>query len=69
MNTNINISWINSSNTDIYVQPLDRRQYDDGFNISTLNLTWKMDSFKNDTMNIKIRFENPLELSPNITQD
>jgi len=69
MNTNINISWINQSNTDVYVQPQDGREYDDNFNISELNLTWVVDSFKNDTMILNLSFSNPFEISPGILQD
>ena len=45
MNTNINISWINLTNTNVYVQPNDRRENDNDFNISKLNLTWVVDSY------------------------
>ena len=45
MDTNINISWINNTNTLVYVQPLDGREHDDDFNSSKLNLTWKVDSY------------------------
>jgi hypothetical protein len=66
MDTNLNISWINKSNTDIYVQPQDNRQSENGFNNSKLNLNWIIDSYKNDTMKINLTFQNPLEISPNI---
>ena len=69
MNTSLNISWINKSNTDIYVQPQDKREYDNRFNRSTLNLTWAIDSYLNDTMKINVKFDYPLEISPNIKQD
>jgi hypothetical protein len=69
MNTNINISWINQSNTAIYLQPLDKREYNDNFNSSKLNLTWVIDSYKNDTMTLNLSFNNPFEISPNILQD
>ena len=45
MFTNINISYINESNTDIYVQPQDKRESEDRFNSSKLNLTWIIDSY------------------------
>ena len=45
MMTKINISWINESNTDIYVQPQDKREYDNEFNGSRLNLTWAVYSY------------------------
>ncbi len=42
---------------------------DIGFNSSQLNLTWNLISYQNDTMNINLTFNNPLEISPNIDQD
>ncbi len=66
MNTSFNISWINQSNTLIYVQPQDKRQIEIGFNSSKLNLNWVVDSYKNDAMKINLTFDNPLEISPNI---
>ena len=69
MNTNLNISWINKSNTVIYIQPQDKREYDDGFIWSSLNLTWNVTSFQDDTIKIDLIFVSPLYISPNITQD
>ena len=66
MNTNFNISWINQTNTLIYVQPQDKRQSEIGFNSSKLNFDWVVDSYKNNAMKINLTFENPLEISPNI---
>ena len=66
MNTKLNISWINQSNTLIYVQPQDKRQSEIGFNSSKLNLNWVVGSYKNDAMKINLTFENPLEISPNM---
>ncbi len=66
MNTSLNISWINQSNTIIYVQPQDKRQSEIGFNSSNFNLSWIVDSYKNDRMKINLTFDNPLEISPNI---
>ena len=62
----INISQINMSNTNIYVQPQDNRQFDDDFNSSRLNLTWLVDSYINDTLIINLKFDQPLEISPDI---
>ena len=66
MNTSLNVSWINQSNTLIYVQPQDKRQMEIGFNSSKLDLSWVVDSFHNDAMKINLTFDNPLEISPNI---
>lgn len=45
MNTSINISLINETNTYIYIRPMDGRLNDFGFNLSKLNFTWKVTSF------------------------
>ena len=66
MNTSVNTSWINQTNTVIYVQPQDKRDMEIGFNYSKLNLDWLVDSYQNDAMKIKIAFDSPLEISPNI---
>ncbi len=69
MNTSFNISWINQSNTEIYVQPQDKRFSDIDFNSLKLNLTWVIASFWKNIMIINLNFDNPLEISPNIEQD
>ena len=66
MNTSLNISWINQSNTQIYVKPQDKRDQELGFNSSKLDLSWVVHNFKNDEMKIDLTFKNPLEISPNI---
>ena len=66
MNISLNIFWINSSNTLIYVQPQDKRQLEIGFNGSIFNLNWIVDSYNNDVMKINLTFDNPLEISTNI---
>ncbi len=66
MNTSINTSWINQSNTQILVLPQDKRDQELGFNYSKLNLDWVVDSYHKDAMKINLTFSNPLEISPNI---
>ena len=56
MNTSLNTSWINQSNTEIFVQPQDKRQFENNFNISKLNLDWVIDSYQNDLMKINLTF-------------
>lgn len=69
MNTLINLSWINESNTDMYVLPQDKRKFDDNFNKSMLNFTWVVHSYKNDTMIVNSTFYFPLEISPSPVLD
>ncbi len=66
MNTSLNTSLINQTNTLIYVEPQDKRDKEIVFNKSSLDLTWFVDSYYNDVMKIKLEFSNPLEISPNI---
>lgn len=51
------------------MQPYDDRQNDNNFNSSDLNISWIVDSFKNDTMTLNLSFIYPLEISPSIMQD
>ena len=53
-----NLSLLNSSNIDIYVDPSEERQTKD------VNLTWNMTKFEKDEMIIILIFENPFKLSP-----
>ena len=64
MKTDFDLSFINSSNTQIYVKPAQNRYLDEGFDMSSVNLTWKVISFISDTMNIGLSFNKPLEISP-----
>ncbi len=59
MNTRINTSWINQSNTMIFVLPQDKRDQESGFNYSKLNLDWVVDTYHNDAMKINLKFESP----------
>ena len=69
MNTSFNISWINETNTNIYIQPKDKRNQESGFNITSLNLTWKVSSFENNKMIISLDFYDRHAISPNTTLD
>ena len=45
MNNIINLSFINKSNTIIYVKPLDDRENEIGFNYDKLAFNWNLKSF------------------------
>ena len=66
VNTNFNISWINSSNTQIYVKPGNNRQEDEDFDLTSVNFTWAIQSFIKETMLVQLDFNQPLEISPEI---
>ena len=42
INTKFNHSWINETNTDIYVKPGRNRQEDEDFDVSSVNFTWNV---------------------------
>ena len=69
MKTNFNVSFVNNSNTDIYVKPANGRESDEGFNLSKLNLTWKLSSFINNKMTVTLNFSSPIDISPLMTRD
>ncbi len=69
MNSSINISQINSTNTIMYMEPMDGRQNDIGFNASKLNFTWVVASFSEKNMKINLNFSDPLYISPSFSQD
>lgn len=66
MNTNLNMSDINSTNTQMYIKAGGGRDLDDDFDPSTLNFTWSVTSFVKETMLINLEFNQPLEISPMI---
>ena len=52
MNTKFNLSFLNESNTQMYINPANNRQLDDDFDPDTSNFTWTVTSFINETMRI-----------------
>ena len=64
MNTDFNHSFINNTKVDIYIKPSMGRDQEDSFNMLTVNFTWNVTSFENDTLKIRLTFSKPLEISP-----
>ena len=55
MNTNFNWTFVNETNTEMYIIPSnDRHLNREDFNLSSLNFTWEIVDFKNDTLSIQI---------------
>jgi hypothetical protein len=54
---------------DIYIVPQDSRDEEPTFNKSSLELDWNVQSFENNELFIKLEFDNPLAISPDIEQD
>ena len=65
MNTNMTLSYLNSSLIDIYVTPAFNDEVSQNRNY---NFTWKAISFKNKTLEIKLNFTSPLDISASIDQ-
>ncbi len=42
MHTNFNLSYINSTNTEISIKPAQNRQSNENFDPSSLNFDWKV---------------------------
>lgn len=64
-----NLSLINTTNTQLYVNVTKVRLSDNSFNATNLNFTWNVSHFYDDIMIFKIVFDNPLLISPKIIQD
>ncbi len=57
MDTNFSISYINNTNTLMYLKPGGNRQLDDNFDPSTLNFTWQVTSFIKERMQVNLIFD------------
>ena len=68
---NLNISHINSSLIDFYLEPSNKwHLFEDGFEFNPkLNFTWKVDSFEQDLLTINLTFRDPEQISPKVEQD
>lgn len=64
------LAWLNSSIIDSYIQPFDDWHLDmSNFDMKTLNFTWKAVSYANNTLDLKLDFNDPLAISPNFQFD
>lgn len=64
-----NISWLNSSTMDLYLDLSYARLKEEGFNLSSVNFTWSTKEFGPKYMIIDINFFSPISISPWIEQD
>jgi hypothetical protein len=64
-----NISLLNSTFLDLYIQPALGRNLDESFVLSTVNFTWSCTKLVNNKMEFKLTFPNPYEISPLSDQD
>ena len=69
MFTNFNLSHLNTSNMDIWLAPAnDWHLEDEMFVPGSLNFTWNVTRFNQTEMDVQINFDNPSEISPNLTK-
>lgn len=66
---NFNVSLINGTFLDLYVVPALGREDDNGFDLKTINFTWNCTEVKGNIMEFKLKFNEPLEISPLTSQD
>ena len=51
---------------DIHVKPADQRELDEDYSENSIDLDWKIESFKSDTLIIQVSFKDPLLISPGV---
>ena len=62
MNTNFSLPFLNESFVNISVIPVDLgEEYED--DVRNLNLTWKVNNFSQNVLNISMTFEDPTQIS------
>lgn len=72
MFTYFNISYLNTSLLDIYLDP--SYKLEEGFNMSSINFTWNATYYNNTeagyaVMKIQLNWNDPLAISPEVIQD
>jgi hypothetical protein len=71
----IDLSWLNNTIMDLYIEPAENRDQDDGFDVKSVNFTWNVTEYGDledssvSKMVFMILFDHPLEISPLKTQD
>jgi len=64
MKTDYNISLLNNNTLiDLYIEPNEERYDEEDFNLGWFNLTWNITSFKDNALNIKVDFIDPIHIS------
>jgi len=66
----LNLTHINDTVIDLYIVPSNDWHLEKAdFNMSTLNFTWHVVNYTGDTLDIKITFNAPIDISPRKIQD
>jgi len=66
MDTALDLSSINPTQIDLFIDPAFDRHLEDDFDISSLNFTWKTTQFEKDLLSLKLAFNDALAISPEI---
>jgi hypothetical protein len=61
MNRDFNVSLVNTSLVDMYIEPYDR---DEDFNMSLVNFTWKLVNTTSNHQFYKLNWTSPYDISP-----
>ena len=67
MFTDFDLELIHPNNTAIYIIPALQRHEENGFNLTSVNFTWFVQSYLNKTLTIKLDFFQPISISPLLT--
>ena len=60
---------MNNTQIEMYINPYNDRQLEEGFNISKLNFTWEIVSFKWEYVLVQLKFEAPNYISSEVVWD
>jgi hypothetical protein len=69
MNTDLNLSLLNETMIQMYIEPAEDRHKTPGFDLTKLNFTWNATSFKGRDLVFSLNFTDPLSISPLADQD
>jgi len=69
MTTNFNLTTLNETSLDLYIEPALERHKEFSFDLSKLNFTFNATSFEDDLLTIKLNFRNPTYVSVLEVQD
>jgi hypothetical protein len=68
-NESVNVTHLNETVLDIYVEPQGNWHLEEGNSLSQLNFTWNVTKYTSERLFIKLNFSHPLSISPKQIQD
>ena len=66
MVNDFNLTWLNETVLDLYIEPAMNRSLNENFNLTTVNFTWNVVSFEENKLCIQLEFFKPAFISPEI---